>query len=550
MKRITRISRREKVRLDSLTQGLDRLKSEFRKSEKALAEKIVFLQTLIDTIPSPVFYKDAEGVYLGCNKAFEAYVGRSKADIVGITVYDIAPKDLADVYRAADLAMFRNPGVQTYEASVRYADGERHDVVFYKATFNDADGNMSGLVGIMLDITQRKAAERALGESERRLRDVIQDIPLPTFVVGKDHAVLHWNRAMEDLSGLGAAEMIGSRSHWKAFYATERPCLVDLLLEGDFDAFRRCYSGQVMNSATLNEAYEVTEFLPHQGQGGAWLRATTALLRDTEGKIEGGIETVEDITARKRAEAELVVHKDRLEELVAERTRELSSINAALEREIAERKVAEAALSRAHDELEHQVALRTQELVRLNETLTRLSLQDGLTGISNRRYFDEFLEREWQRARRERAPLSLIMADVDCFKAYNDTYGHQAGDACLKAVAGVLETTMKRAVDLVARYGGEEFVIVLPGTDASAAARLAEQARAGVEGLRIEHRTSSVVSSESSVSASCVTISLGVACAIPLDTTQSSQIIAVADAALYEAKRRGRNRVLQAPAGG
>lgn len=537
--------RREQSLLGRVTQSLDRLMHEFRQAEKALAEKIAFLQTLIDTIPSPVFYKDAEGGYLGCNKAFEAYVGRSKADIVGITVYDVAPKELADVYRAADLALFRNPGVQTYEASVRYADGASHDVVFYKATFNDADGNLAGLVGIMLDITQRKAAERALKESERMLRDVIQGFPLPTFAIGKDHTVLHWNQAMEKFSGIRAEDVVGSGDHWMAFYADARPCLVDLLLDGDVDGFRRHYSAPVCKSTLNGETCEITEFLPQLGDGGMWLKGTAALLHDTEGRVEGGIETVEDITERKRAEAELVLHKNLLEDLVAERTRELSSINAALQKEIAERRVAEAALSRAHDELEHQVARRTQQLVEVNEALTRLSLQDGLTGISNRRYFDEFLEREWQRARRERSALALIMADVDCFKAYNDTYGHLAGDACLKAIAGVLAATMKRAVDLVARYGGEEFVIVLPGTDLPAALRLAEEARARVEALRIEHRTSSVAPGESSVSLPWVTISLGVASAIPQEAAPAAQLVAAADAGLYEAKRCGRNRVVE-----
>lgn len=528
---------------DDLARKLDFLKIEFEKTEKELAEKIAFLQTLIDTIPCPIFYKDADGVYRGCNTAFEAYIGRAKEDIVGITVYDIAPKELADVYRDADLAMFRNPGVQQYEALVRYADGQQRDVMFSKATFNDADGNVAGLVGVMLDISERKVAERALRESERRLQDVIQGFPLPTFAIGKDHAVLHWNGAMEEFSGIRAKDVIGTCDHWKAFYAEERPCLVDLLLDGKTDRFSRRYSAPVIKSALQNGAYEITEFLPQLGDGGMWLRATAALWRDTEGRVKGGIETVEDITERKRAEAELVVHKNRLEDLVAERTRELSTINTALQREVAERKVAEAALSRAHDELELQVAQRTHDLVRLNETLTRLSLQDGLTGISNRRYFDEFLEREWQRGRRAGSALAIIMADVDCFKAYNDSYGHQAGDACLKAVAGVLEATMKRAVDLVARYGGEEFVIVLPGTDLTAAMRLAESARAGVEALHIEHRTSAVAPSESSVFLPCVTISLGVACAIPREEMQAAQLVAAADAGLYEAKRRGRNRV-------
>lgn len=120
------------------------------------------LQSVIDAIAAPVFYKDRAGVYRGCNKAFEKYLGRPRADIVGTTVYDVAPRDLADTYRDADEALFRQGGVQVYEAKVRTGDGSRRDVVFYKALFHGRHGRVSGLVGTILDITERKEAERAL----------------------------------------------------------------------------------------------------------------------------------------------------------------------------------------------------------------------------------------------------------------------------------------------------------------------------------------------------------------------------------------------------
>jgi diguanylate cyclase (GGDEF)-like protein len=395
----------------------------------------------------------------------------------------------------------------------------------------------------MLDITDRKSMERALRESERQLQEVIQDFPLPTFVISPDHTVRHWNRAMEEFSGIRAMDVVGTRDHWKAFYPEMRPCMIDLVLDGETDVFSRWYSGEALKSPLLEDAHEVTEFLPLLKEGGIWLKGTAAMLRNTGGEVAGAIEIVENITDRKRAEAELIRHRDKLGELVAERTRELSDINVELQREIAERKEAEAELSKAHVELEHQVALRTRELRQLNEELTRQSLQDGLTGISNHRYFDEFLKREWERAKREKTSLSVIIADVDCFKNYNDTYGHVAGDTCLKAVASILRTTSKRAVDLVARYGGEEFVLVLPGTDLAAATALAEDARAGVERLGIEHRTSFVPPSGSGSHTTFVTISLGVASLVPRGSMNPSRLIAAADKGLYDAKNSGRNRV-------
>lgn len=128
----------------------------------AFQDRPFFLRTLLDTMPSPVFYKDAGGVYLGCNKAFGEFLGLSEEEIVGKTVYDVAPKKLADKYKEMDDALFNEPGVQVYEASVRVSGGATRDVVFYKATFNDASGNVAGLVGVMLDITERKRAEEAM----------------------------------------------------------------------------------------------------------------------------------------------------------------------------------------------------------------------------------------------------------------------------------------------------------------------------------------------------------------------------------------------------
>lgn len=131
-------------------------------AEREVADQLGFIRQLVDTIPSPVFFKDEAGRYLGCNTAFENYIGIARSELLGRSVYDISSKDLADKYFAADQALFDNPGTQTYEAAVTYADGTRHDVVFNKATFNKADGSLGGLVGVILDISERKQMERAI----------------------------------------------------------------------------------------------------------------------------------------------------------------------------------------------------------------------------------------------------------------------------------------------------------------------------------------------------------------------------------------------------
>lgn len=195
-------------------------------------------------------------------------------------------------------------------------------------------------------------------------------------------------------------------------------------------------------------------------------------------------------------------------------------------------------LRRQKAEMERLVAEKTEELRLANEYLARLSFADSLTGLANRRRFDEGLDEEWRRAWRFQTPLAVILADVDLFKAYNDTLGHPEGDRCLKLVAEVFRYSGRRAGDLVARYGGEEFVILIPGADPESAVAFAENLRRACEARAIPHPASTV--------APVVTISLGVASRVPSDESSSLDLMADADAALYRAKREGRNRVVLA----
>lgn len=181
-----------------------------------------------------------------------------------------------------------------------------------------------------------------------------------------------------------------------------------------------------------------------------------------------------------------------------------------------------------------------ERLREANQRLERLSQVDDLTGIANRRAFDDALEHEWRRCRRAGCPLALAMIDIDCFKDYNDHYGHREGDECLRLVAHALQGGVHRAGDVVARYGGEEFVALLPELDAENAAVVAERLRACVEALNLPHASSSA--------APVVTISVGVAAMVPDGEGLAGTLVDEADRALYAAKRAGRNRVGVAPA--
>jgi diguanylate cyclase (GGDEF)-like protein len=198
-------------------------------------------------------------------------------------------------------------------------------------------------------------------------------------------------------------------------------------------------------------------------------------------------------------------------------------------------------LASSFDAMVQTINDRTEQLQLANEQLIFLTVQDGLTGIANRRMFDSYMRKEWRRAMREQTPLSVVMLDVDFFKGYNDAYGHQQGDRCLVSVATALQQHVRRPADLAARYGGEEFVMVLPNTSADGAVILAERVREAIQALKIEHRSSPV--------SPFISVSLGVVTAVPgVDQSEAGldAFLEAADQGLYQAKRQGRNRTVSA----
>jgi len=209
-----------------------------------------------------------------------------------------------------------------------------------------------------------------------------------------------------------------------------------------------------------------------------------------------------------------------------------------LNQELAEQARLRNEIEAANLRLEEKVMERTSELEEVNRKLADLSVTDGLTGLANRRRFDEVFESEWQRAKRRGRHLAIAMIDVDQFKAYNDYFGHQAGDECLRKIGAVLSSKVQRAGELTARYGGEEFVAILPGFQRDDALSMAEIIRGAVLDLGLEHIKDP--------GPGVVTVSVGVAALIPDFDSSPENLLRDADAAMYEAKRRGRNNVVLA----
>ncbi|MEL6927826.1 MAG: diguanylate cyclase [Cyanobacteria bacterium J06600_6] len=195
---------------------------------------------------------------------------------------------------------------------------------------------------------------------------------------------------------------------------------------------------------------------------------------------------------------------------------ELKAKNARLERELLKRQLVE------------------KKLLNLNHQLGKLAAVDGLTQVANRRIFDEFLAREWQRGQRDKQPLALILGDIDYFKLYNDNLGHQSGDLCLRQVARAINKTVRRPADLVARYGGEEFAVILPQTSSQNAFKVSEAIRLEIKQLAIPHPQSLV--------GNHISLSLGVTCVVPQAMYTKKQLLVTADKALYQAKKQGRDR--------
>lgn len=377
-------------------------------------------------------------------------------------------------------------------------------------------------------------AEAVARASEQRLAQFLEAVPVGVLVLDAASKPYYANRMAQQIFG----ENLWQKMEFLQFedanqfahhiledfihkqYATKQPHFADIpRISEQFQTYlagtNTLYPDELQPivRSLLGESASIDDMELHQQGKIIPLEVWATPIFDEQGEVSYAIAVFQDITHRKQSEAQRI-------RLIQEQEAHKAAlhVNEQLQQEIHEREKAEVALHKANQELQ------------------RVAILDGLTQIPNRRRLDEYLEQEWKRAIREQLSLAFIMCDVDFFKRYNDTYGHQAGDQCLQQVAKAISHAVKRPADLVARYGGEEFAVILPNTDLAGAMQVATEITQAVAGLQIPHSNSAATT--------IVSLSIGVAVMIPTVQTLPAVLVQAADTALYQAKTQGRNRII------
>ena len=273
--------------------------TERQKAEAAITQQRDFLQQLIDSIPTQIFYKDREGRYLGCNRAFETDTGIPRADIAGKTVFDIATSDFAEIYFEEDLSLLRNQGVQQGENRRQDAAGNIHYVMYTKATFSDLEGNIAGLVGVIFDITERKQADKSLSEKSRFIDSLLRAAPVPIFYKDRDGRYIGCNDAFTEIMGVSSEDIKGKTVHelWPGELA---------------DKYHRMDLELVRNREHQEYEFRVKA---KDGEIRSVIYAKDVYL-DSHGEVAGIVGAFLDITQRKRAERELQQSNDLLRAII------------------------------------------------------------------------------------------------------------------------------------------------------------------------------------------------------------------------------------------
>jgi diguanylate cyclase (GGDEF)-like protein/PAS domain S-box-containing protein len=444
------------------------------------------------SFPEPVVLLDHNGNILDMNERFHKWLGSSPKELIGkkfpeLPFFSAKSKDRAQEFFPKGMA---GKSVFPCELSFIGNNGEKRTGCVVGVKVKNSRGKIARGLKIILDITERREIEerlqkvlRDLEATNRNLEEAIERSNL--MIMEAEASKLELNQILNaTLDGICVIDrefrIVRCNKAFLTLLDINQKDVINKkcheLIDWDLCGSSDCPLSMVLKSACKAEC-DIEK--KHKNGTKTPILLSANPFKGLDGKTIGIVVNVKDIT---------------------------------------ERKIAEITLQKANQELQSLVG------------------KDGLTQIANRRKFDDYLKREWSRLSREQEPLSLIMCDIDYFKFYNDTYGHQSGDDCLCEVARLISQNVTRPADLVARYGGEEFAVILPNTHPEGALHVAENIRLEIQKLKIENKQSPVDK--------YVTLSLGVASMVPDQKFSYEALIDISDKALYEAKEQGRNRVM------
>ena len=542
--------------------------SEYINDTNIAFREMQYYRIMSDNLTDLITTKKIDGTYIYLSSTCEALLGYKAEELVGKTPYLIFDQDDYEDVKNNYLSIFNLREIHTEIYRAKRKDGKYIWLETTSKNMKDKDGTIREVISVSRDVTARKEMEDEILKSNELNINILESIEDAFYVLDDNWQFTYINKEAETLFFRKREELLGKRI-WDEFSETE----VSIL----YNEYHNVMSDKISSYfeefyLPLNKWFRIAVYPGKEGISVYYhditeIKHSEQLLIDSEDKFKSLINSMNDIVFTLDMEGQYtgvfgswvkrygmgseffigqtpsqvfgtekgIVHEEaeklalKGEDTVYDWYQETEDGTQYYETSLSPIKNSEGKITGIVG-----VGRDITDKKIIEEKLRNLSYKDGLTQVFNRRYFDEVLEKEWKKAARNSTTLSLLMLDIDHFKVYNDTYGHQQGDDCLKAVALSLNETVKRVGDLVSRYGGEEFTVILPETNEEGAISVAEKIRLNIEALMLPNINSGVKP--------FVTISAGIATIVPATLSSYEILINNADKALYKAKESGRNR--------